>query len=74
MICRHSLDSVFTLQKGVKPLPEQSEEKVLAPFSGRKADSGGVTDHCSYMCVTKQSGYNFRQNIPQEMVAQCQRM
>ena len=41
----HSLDSVSTLQKGVKPLPEQSKEKGLVP-------KGGVTDHCSYMCVT----------------------
>ena len=63
-ICTHFLDSVFTLLKGVKPLPEQTEEKGLVSFSGRKAG------HCSYMCVIKESGYNFRQNIPQEMVAQ----
>ena len=70
MICTHFLDSVFTLLKGVKPLPEQSEEKGLVSFSGRKADPRGY-HRPLFLHVCHQRGYNFRQNIPQEMVAQC---
>ena len=74
MICTHFPDSVFILKKGVKLLPEQVRKNAWYPFRGEKQTQGGVTDHCSYMYITKESGYNFRQNIPQEMVAQYQRM
>ena len=55
MACAHPLESVFSPEKGTKPLSEQSEERGLAPFSGKKQTQGGCAQT---IVLTYVSPYN----------------